>query len=240
MRIPERQPWREFANRAAYGYDFSTFPQTAAGFANLPTVSFITPNDDHNMTPLSDNGGGVAAGDACQANLSAYVSWAKNNNSLLIVTFDENNTNPAVMIPLTSTTLVVGAGVPAGVLMIRRPTPFRCWRASRISSGLTPIGENGHFVDRRFLCLQSRRRDIDVHQLAAVDHPSHQLSAGKLACRRDTLRYHRRSARLHWTNLSTNQTNSGSTYTLWASAPNNGTTQSLLDSRALYDSASGL
>ncbi len=112
----ERQPWDHFANSAADAYNFSAFPQTAAGFANLPTVSFITPNDQDNMTPTSDSGGGIPEGDAwVQANLSAYAAWAQANNSLLIITFDENNTNPAVTYPDHIATIVVGAGVPAGV-----------------------------------------------------------------------------------------------------------------------------
>ena len=58
---PQRTPWLDFANSAADAYNFGAFPQTAAGFANLPTVSYITPNDADNMTPISDAGGGIAA-----------------------------------------------------------------------------------------------------------------------------------------------------------------------------------
>jgi hypothetical protein len=69
------------------------------------------PNDADNMTPISDTGGGIAAGDDwVQANLSAYATWAQANNSLLIVTFDENNTDPAVTYPNHIATIVVGAG----------------------------------------------------------------------------------------------------------------------------------
>ncbi|MET4261100.1 hypothetical protein ABIC09_006067 [Bradyrhizobium sp. S3.12.5] len=138
---PERQPWIDFANSANDGHDFSAFPQTAAGFANLPTVSFVSPNDADNMTPTSDNGGGIPAGDAwVQANLSAYVAWAQANNSLLIVTFDENNTNPAVTYPDHVAAIVVGAGVPAGVVNDSPADPYSLLATIESLYGAAPIG----------------------------------------------------------------------------------------------------
>jgi hypothetical protein len=40
----------DFADSAADAQSFSAFPATDAGFAALPTVSFITPSDPDNMT----------------------------------------------------------------------------------------------------------------------------------------------------------------------------------------------
>ena len=141
---PQRTPWFDFANSAADGYNFSAFPQTAAGFASLPTVSFITPNDQDNMTPISDTGGGIAAGDAwVQANLGAYAAWAQANNSLLIVTFDENNTNPAVTYPNHVATIVVGAGVPAGVTNNSPIDQYSLLSTIESLYGLTPVGVSG-------------------------------------------------------------------------------------------------
>ena len=138
---PERQPWIHFANSAADAHNMSAFPQTAAGFANLPTVSFVTPNDADNMTPTSDNGGGVPAGDAwVQANLGAYAAWAQANNSLLIITFDENNTNPAVTYPDHIATIVVGAGVPAGVTNSSQADTYSLLNTIQSLYGLTPVG----------------------------------------------------------------------------------------------------
>ncbi len=66
---------------------FSEFPTTAAGYAALPTVSFVIPNLENDM-----HNGTIAAGDTfLQQNLDGYVQWAKANNSLLLVTWDEND-----------------------------------------------------------------------------------------------------------------------------------------------------
>ncbi|MGY0575713.1 alkaline phosphatase family protein [Bradyrhizobium sp. RDM12] len=126
-----------FANSASDAHDFSAFPQTAAGFANLPTVSYASPNDADNMTPTSDNGGGIPAGDAwVQANLSAYAAWAQANNSLLIVTFDENNTNPAVTYPDHVAAIVVGAGSRPGSSTTRRLVRIPCSPRSKAFTAL--------------------------------------------------------------------------------------------------------
>ena len=53
----------------------------------LPTVSYVVPDQVHDMhnTP-------VDTGDAwLAANMDAYIQWAKANNSLFILTFDEDN-----------------------------------------------------------------------------------------------------------------------------------------------------
>ncbi len=66
---------------------FSEFPTTASGYASLPTVSFVIPNLENDM-----HNGSIATGDAwLQQNLSGYLQWAKTNDSLLLVTWDENN-----------------------------------------------------------------------------------------------------------------------------------------------------
>lgn len=67
---------------------FTAFPTDAAGYAALPSVSFVVPNEQNDMhdgTPMQ--------GDAwLKANiLNGYYQWAKTHNSLLIVTFDEDN-----------------------------------------------------------------------------------------------------------------------------------------------------
>ena len=75
---------------------FTTFQSIAAGpggFDNLPTVSFVVPNQDNDM-----HDGSIAAGDAwLVANLAAYYAYASDpaNNSLLILTYDEDGDNTA-------------------------------------------------------------------------------------------------------------------------------------------------
>lgn len=79
-------PWTDFSNvpRAA-NQPFSRF--AAGGYASLPTVSFVIPDLCHDMHDCS-----VATGDAwLRANLHGYVSWAMTHDSLLIVTWDEDD-----------------------------------------------------------------------------------------------------------------------------------------------------
>ncbi len=81
----DHNPWESFPEGFTVEQDFSTFPTT--NFASLPTVSFVIPSVDHDM-----HTGTIAQGDAwLQANLGAYAIWAKANNSLLVVTWDEND-----------------------------------------------------------------------------------------------------------------------------------------------------
>jgi hypothetical protein len=56
-------------------------------FNQLPTVSYVIPNSDNDMHDKP-----IAVGDAwLKSNLDAYAQWAKTHNSLLIVTWDEDN-----------------------------------------------------------------------------------------------------------------------------------------------------
>jgi phosphatidylinositol-3-phosphatase len=71
---------------------FTAFP---SDFTQLPTVSFVIPNNDNNM-----HTGSISTADAwIKTNLSAYAEWAKTNNSLLIITWDEDSFQQANRIP---------------------------------------------------------------------------------------------------------------------------------------------
>ena len=84
---------------------FSSFP-SPAGFASLPTISWVIPNVQNDM-----HDGSVAQGDAwLQSHLDAYAQWAKTHNSLLIVTWDEDDSNAGNHIA----TIFYGANVKAG------------------------------------------------------------------------------------------------------------------------------
>jgi hypothetical protein len=94
----KHNPWSDWqanspgANQlpASTNQPLSAFP---TDFTQLPTVSFVVPNqndDMHNGTDPST----IATGDTWfQNHLGAYSSWAQSHNSLLIVTFDEDNTS---------------------------------------------------------------------------------------------------------------------------------------------------
>jgi hypothetical protein len=82
----EHVPWTDFSTgKSTDNLPFSYFP--SSNFASLPTVSFVIPDL---MDDMHD--GSIQQGDAwLQHHLLNYVTWARNNNSLLIVTFDEDN-----------------------------------------------------------------------------------------------------------------------------------------------------
>jgi phospholipase C len=101
----KHNPWVNFTNvPAADNMPVSSFP---TDFTRLPTVSWVVPdlcNDMHDCA--------ISIGDSwLQTNLSAYAQWATTHNSLLIVTFDEDdslgNNNIA--------TVFSGANVKTGV-----------------------------------------------------------------------------------------------------------------------------
>lgn len=77
-------PWLSFSNvPASVSLPLGAF----TGDARLPTVSFVVPDVDNDM-----HDGSIAAADTWLAtHLSGYAAWAKENNSLLIVTWDEDD-----------------------------------------------------------------------------------------------------------------------------------------------------
>ncbi len=99
----KHNPWESFKNSRDVERNLSEFP---SDFSRLPNVSFVIPNLDHDM-----HDGSVRDGDAwLKAHLGAYALWAKTHNSLLIVTFDEDDYSAANRIP----TIIAGARVRPG------------------------------------------------------------------------------------------------------------------------------
>ncbi|MCA2254910.1 acid phosphatase [Mycobacterium intracellulare] len=98
-------PWANFTNvPAANSMPFSAFPM--GNYASLPTVSFVIPNNDNNM-----HDGSIAQADAwLNRQLSGYANWAVANDSLLILTFDEDDNGSHNQIP----TVFYGAHVRPG------------------------------------------------------------------------------------------------------------------------------
>ena len=81
----KHNPWVNFSNvPAESNQPFSSFP---VDFSTLPTVSFVVPNQLYDM-----HDGTIAQGDAwLQENIDSYAQWALTHNSLLIVTWDEDD-----------------------------------------------------------------------------------------------------------------------------------------------------
>jgi hypothetical protein len=83
------------------------FPIAAGdNFAALPTVAFVVPDERYDM-----HDGTIAAADSwLRQNLAAYALWAQTHNSLLIVTWDEDDGTVGNQIP----TIFFGARVRPG------------------------------------------------------------------------------------------------------------------------------
>lgn len=121
----KHNPWVNFTNvPATSNVRFSTFP---TDFSALPAVSFVVPNLCNDMHDCS-----VATGDAwVRDNLGAYVTWAQTHNSLLVVTFDEDDRNAGNRIG----TVFSGAHVAPGSYT-ERITHYTVLRTLQSLSGL--------------------------------------------------------------------------------------------------------
>ncbi|MEO8712846.1 MAG: alkaline phosphatase family protein [Parafilimonas sp.] len=89
---------------------FTAFP---SNYNNLPNVSFVIPDlchDGHDICPPLNNS--VKQYDTwIQQNLDAYKQWCINNNSLLIITYDEDDNSASNKIA----TVFYGARVATGI-----------------------------------------------------------------------------------------------------------------------------
>ncbi len=95
---------------ASLSLPMTQFPKD---FNKLPTVSFVIPDMDNDMHNIGAPGdcAAIRRGDQwLKENLAAYAEWAKTHNSLLIVTFDEDDFKLVNHIP----TFFTGAGVIPG------------------------------------------------------------------------------------------------------------------------------
>lgn len=115
--VEKHNPWAQFQGSGANQLPASTNqPLTAfpSDFTKLPTVSFVVPQENNDMhdqvsvagkeavgaTGKDANGNPVTDATTIQHgdqwlkdNLDAYRQWAQSHNSLLIVTWDENDFN---------------------------------------------------------------------------------------------------------------------------------------------------
>lgn len=126
-------PWTDFANVPAR----SQLPLRAlpTDYAKLPQVGFVIPDlcsDMHNCS--------VSTGDRwLSANLGGYASWAQHHDSLLIVTFDEDEGTGANRIP----TILTGAPVRPGHYG-GRVDQYTMLRTLEAMYGLPPLGAAAH------------------------------------------------------------------------------------------------
>lgn len=127
----KHSPWVNFSNvPGSDSLPFSQFPTT---YSSLPTLSFVIPNLNDDM-----HDGTVKTGDTwLKTNLSAYATWAKANNSLLIVTWDEDDYTESNQIP----TIIVGAGVKTGHYS-EQVNHYNLLATLEKMYGLTPVGNS--------------------------------------------------------------------------------------------------
>ncbi|OCT14379.1 hypothetical protein A8709_26550 [Paenibacillus pectinilyticus] len=97
----KHSPWVSFSNVAKESnLPFTQFPPD---FSKLPTVSFVIPNLDNDM----HDGTILSADEWLKTQIGPYVNWAQSHNSLLILTWDEDDTSKDNHIP----TIFVGSMV---------------------------------------------------------------------------------------------------------------------------------
>ncbi len=119
--------WKELV---ALNQPFSAFPQ---GFKKLPTVALVVPDQRNDM-----HDGSVAQGDAWLAkNIGPYAQWAMTHNSLLIVTWDEDDGSADNRVA----TLFVGPMVKHGS-SAQRINHYNILRTIEESYGLPYVGES--------------------------------------------------------------------------------------------------
>ena len=102
--VRKHNPWVDFDDvPAASNQPFSAFP---SDFNALPDLAFVIPNQCNNTHDCP-----IATGDSwLQLHIDAYAQWAKTHNSLLVLTWDEDDGSEANHI----VTLFVGEHVVPG------------------------------------------------------------------------------------------------------------------------------
>jgi phosphatidylinositol-3-phosphatase len=131
--------WVDFSSTpASANLTFAAFP---TDFTRLPTVAFVSPDLCSDMHDCS-----IGTGDTWQRDhLNAYAQWAKAHNSLLIVTFDEDNR--AAMNQIY--TLFVGAHVTPGTYpeQINHYSVLRTIEASYGLAGINNAASSAPITD---------------------------------------------------------------------------------------------
>jgi acid phosphatase len=137
----KHSPWTDFRDApATVNQPLSAMP---SDFSRLPTVSFVIPNLCHDVHDCP-----IAEGDRWLAqNIDPYARWARLHNSLLIVTFDESESQDDRDNHIAA--FAVGARVVAGPVT-ERADHYRLLRTLEDLYGLRPLGHSAEVaaVDR--------------------------------------------------------------------------------------------
>ncbi|MCQ4081634.1 alkaline phosphatase family protein [Streptomyces sp. RB6PN25] len=133
----KHNPWFGFSNVPTSTAD--TFKQFPTDYSQLPPVSFVVPNLDDDM-----HDGTVQQGDTwLKNNLGAYATWAQTHNSLLVVTWDEDDDTTANQIP----TVLYGQPVTPGSSSSTAYNHFDLLRTIEDMEGLPAAGASSSASD---------------------------------------------------------------------------------------------
>ena len=126
--------WQGHNVPPAVNMPFTAFPRD---YAKLPTVSMVIPNQVNDMHSGLDRDDAIKQGDGwLKNNLDAYIQWAMNNNSLFILTWDEDDNTSNNHIP----TVFVGPMVRPG-RYDNRIDHYRVLRTLEEMYGLSFLGK---------------------------------------------------------------------------------------------------
>src|SRR5512138_999647 len=127
--------WQGHGLPAEINLPFDRFPQD---YAQLPTVSIVVPNMSHDMHDGHFDFDKLLRGDRwLKQNLSGYVRWAQTHNSLLILTWDEDDKTENNRI----VTVFVGPMVKPGRYPVRI-THYSVLRTIEDMYGLPRLGQS--------------------------------------------------------------------------------------------------
>ncbi len=104
--------WQEHNVPVTANLPFTALP---GDFAKLPTVSLVVPNQENDMHNGREPDTIYRGDQWLKKNLDGYVTWAGQHNSLLILTFDEDDASEGNRIA----TIFVGPMVKPGVYPLR-------------------------------------------------------------------------------------------------------------------------
>jgi hypothetical protein len=127
----KHNPWVNFTNvPSSVNMPFSSFPKD---YSKLPTVSFVIPNMDHDI----HDGTVKEADNWLKEKLGNYVKWADKHNSLLILTWDEDDMSAKNKIP----TAIIGPMVKKGSYN-QKTNHYSLLRTIEDLYGLAPLGNS--------------------------------------------------------------------------------------------------
>ncbi|WP_245180963.1 alkaline phosphatase family protein [Streptomyces montanisoli] len=133
----KHNPWFGFTNvPTSTAHTFKQFP---TDYTRLPKVSFVIPNLCDDMHDCS-----VSKGDTwLKDNLGPYAAWARTHNSLLVLTFDEDDSHSGNRIP----TLFYGQPVTVGSSSSTRYTHYSVLRTLEDMYGTGHAGRSADAAD---------------------------------------------------------------------------------------------